>query len=139
MKKVLELIVAIVLGILMTPIWMIGGVIRFWKLLFDHPTVTESVESLLSYGSRAVGGYHGDVVICTKPSNVIYEKCWTFLSEGWPKAILHMKVYSFWIEDNKLWIKILINEKLMADLEKELAERKRAAEEEQMRLHGDDE
>lgn len=120
---ILLYIVFILAGIIMTPIWMIGGVIRFWKLLFDHHTVTENVESLLSYGSRALGGYHGDVVICTKPSNVIYEGCWTILSEGWPKAILHMKVYTFWIEDNKLWIKILINEKLMADLEKELAEK----------------
>ena len=120
---ILQYIVFILVGIITTPIWMIGGVIRFWKLLFDHPTVTKSVESLLSYRSRKVGGYHGDVVVCTKPSNVIYEGCWTFLNEGWPKAILHMKVYSFWIEDNKLWIKILINEKLMADLEKELAEK----------------
>lgn len=120
---ILQYIVFILAGIITTPIWMIGGVIRFWKILFDHHTVTKSVGSLLSYGSRAIGGYHGDVVICTKPSNVIYEGCWTFLAENWPKAILRMKVYSFWIDDGKLWIKVLINEKLMADLEKELAEK----------------
>lgn len=126
-----QYIVFILAGIITTPIWMIGGVIRFWKILFDHPSVVKNVEGLLSYSSKRIRGYHGDVVVCTKTSNVIYERCWTFLSEGWPKAILHMKVNSFWIEDNKLWIKVLINEKLMADLEKELAEKQEVTYEDQ--------
>ena len=118
-----QYIVFILAGIITTPLWMIGGVIRFWKLLFDHPSVMNNVKNLLTYSSKAIYGFHGDVVICTKKSNVIYEGYWNSLTENLPKAILRMKVCSFWIEDNKLWIKILINEKLMADLEKEIAEK----------------
>lgn len=119
-----QYIVSILVGIITTPVWMIGGVVRFWKIIFDHPSVVKNVERLLSYSSKGIGGYHGDVVICTKKSNVIYEGYYGTLITNLPQSIKRMKVDAFWIEDNKLWVKILINDMLMAKLERELAEAK---------------
>ena len=123
MKKVLELIAVIVLGVALTPVWMIGGVVYFWRITFDHPSTVKSVRKLLMYSAREYSGFVGDVVVCTNKNNILYEGRWGMLINDWPQALCRMKVHSFWIEDNKLWIKILINEKLMADLEKELAEK----------------
>lgn len=119
-----QYIVSILVGIITTPVWMIGGVVRFWKIIFDHPSVVKNVKGLLSYSSKGIGGYHGDVVICTKKSNVIYKGYYGALITNLPQSIKRMKVDAFWIEDNKLWVKILINDMLMAKLERELAEAK---------------
>ena len=133
MKEILEIIAVILIGIITTPVWMIGGVVNFWKIMFDHPSKTKSVENLLQYGEKVYSGFEGNVVVCTHKSNVIYEGRWWMLTHDWPEAVRRMKVGVFWIEDNKLWIKILINDKLMADLEKELSIKK----EEQMRVSDD--
>ena len=135
MKKVLELIVAIVLGILMTPIWMIGGVVYFWKYFFDHPSAIKSVRKLLMYSARGYSGFVGDVVVCTNKNNTLYEGRWGMLINDWPRALCRMKVHSFWIDDGKLWIKVLINEDLIAKFEKELAERKEEVENETQENH----
>lgn len=124
MKKVLELIAVIVLGVALTPVWMIGGVVYFWMVMFDHPSTVKSVRNLLEYGAKVYSCFDGDVVVCTNKENILYEGRWWMLTNNWPRALCRMKVCNFWIDDGKLWIKVLINEALMAKFEKELAERK---------------
>ena len=121
-QKILQWCGMIVCAIISTPFAMIFGVARMWLILFDHPSTRRTVYKLLKFGEGYITGFDGDVVVCTKKSNVIYEAHYDLFANI-PKAVKKMVVNAWWVEDNRLWVKVLVDDKLMDKLANELAEK----------------
>lgn len=122
MKNALERIGTIVLGIIGTPLFMVGGIVRGWRLLMDDPALGESIANLLLYGKRSFGMINEGIVVCKRIGDNIWSKDGPVSVLTIPQAIKRMRVSTWDIKDGKLWIKVVINDRLIGELEKELEE-----------------
>jgi hypothetical protein len=64
-------------------------------------------------------GYDGKLKIGTNINNIIWSTDYYIANDDLPKAIQKMRVYSFWVKDGALFIKVYRNNKLIKKLENE--------------------
>ena len=120
MRFVLGKILEKLLFIIMTPMFMINGVVRAWWTIFGDLRGEGTVYNLILYGVRNLGHYNCGIVVCKKTGDNIWSSEGSTFVLDIPKSVLRMKVSTWDIKDGKLWIKVAINDRLLDKLEKEL-------------------
>lgn len=119
MKNILQNILVGLLCLIMTPVFMVDGVVRQWRTVFGDPRGEDTVNNLLLYGRRNLGLYKCGMVVCKSLGDNIWSKDDVWVMKI-PDAILQMKVSTWDIMDGKLWIKVVVDDQLLDKLEREL-------------------
>lgn len=119
MKNILQNILVGLLCLIMTPVFMVDGVVRQWRTVFGDPRGEDTVNNLLLYGRRNLGLYKCGMVVCKTLGDNIWSTDDVWVMDI-PDAILQMKVSTWNIVDGKLWIKVVVDDQLLDKLEREL-------------------
>ena len=116
MKRKAERIKTFILFLIFCPVFAVLGIMEGWADSFETFRRRDSVCMLLFYGALNLGVYDcGIQVVCR--NEVIYEADEIFPLDI-PSEILRMRVHTWDFKDGRLWVKVTINERLLAELKK---------------------
>lgn len=120
MKKITEALINFFCFLIMLPSAAISGVVELWHTAFDTPRGRRTVARFLQYGKHQYwASFDVPVVVCRHLGDNLWEgECGIFAKV--PQSILKMRVSAWNVIDGKIWIKVLINDKFIKELEEEL-------------------
>lgn len=123
MKKIGRILYNLFFFIITLPLCLLEAILKNWFTAFDHANGRLSVKGLLEYGSHDFfPGKEVPIVIAKNINKVIWEGK-DVLGTNIPESIMKMRVSCWNVRDGKIWIKVLINDRFIQELEEELKQK----------------
>lgn len=123
MKKIGEVLYNLFFFIICLPLYLLEAILINWFTAFDQANGRLSVKGLLEYGRHGFfPGKEVPIVIAKNINEVIWEGK-DVLGTNIPASIMKMRVSCWNVRDGKIWIKILINDRFIQELEEELKQK----------------